>query len=265
MKTLASEVHTVESAEAAATCGVLVTRLGGSYSRLLGIGLASKDSDEVFKWLMAAVLLGAPIRAGRAIDAYAAFESRSLLRPGRLANASEATVVQLLNCVSVQAYSSRIAATLRSVAGSVEKDYDYDINRLHFFAEDAAGLEQRVRSLGTGLSRRVVAVFLREMRGVWEKVPQEFPPMAVEAARHLGLTEARRLYEATDELRDVWESAAHGERTFSDFQAALVRLGENYCSMRRCASCPMAKLCVSRLVAKRSADCAASSGREVVD
>ena len=71
--------------------------------------------------------------------------------------------------------------------------------------------------------------------------------MAVDAARHLGFIDSRRRSDAACELRDVWERAAHGERTFADFEAALVRLGENYCGMRRCVSCPMVQLCTGKV------------------
>jgi len=245
MKTLPREVRVTDS-EAAATCGVLVTRLGGSYSRLLGIALASRDSDEILKWLIAAILLGAPVRADHAIAAYAALKSHSLLDVDALCAVSEASLVDLLTGAGVHGYSRRIAATLRSVAGSVANTYEKDVNRLHFFADDASDLVSRLRSLGSGLSRRVVALFLREMSGVWEKAPQGLPYVAIDAARHLGLVESRRMTESADELLNVWEKASHGDRTFGDFEAALARLGENYCGMRRCVSCPMVKLCVSK-------------------
>ena len=230
-------------------CGVLVTRLGGSYSRLLGIGLASRDSDEIMKWLVAAILLGAPVRADHAIAAYAALKSHSLLDVDALASANEAALADLLAQAGVHGYSRRIATTLRSVAASVADTCEKDVNRLHFFADDASDLVYRLRSLGSGLSRRVVGLFLRELNGVWEKAPQGLPSAAIDAARHLGLVDSRRFSEAADELHGVWERADHGERTFADFEAALARLDENYCSMRRCVSCPMVKLCASRTFA----------------
>ena len=246
MKTLPLEARVTE-AEATAMCGVLVTRLGGSYSRLLGIRLASRDSDEIFKWLVAAILLGAPVRADRAIAAYAAMDSHSLLDSTSLGVVREPVLVDLLHRAGIDNYARRLTSTLRLVAGSVAGAYDNDINRLHFFADDASDVVYRLRSLGAGLSRHVVGLFLREMGGVWEKSPQGIPSTAIDAARHLGFIESRRHSESAFELHDLWDRAAHGERTFADFEAALVRLGENFCSMRRCASCPMAKLCTGKL------------------
>jgi len=245
MKTLPPEARLTE-AEAAAMCGVLVTRLGGSYSRLLDIRLASRDSDEVFKWLVGAILLGAPLRADRAIAAYVALNTHSLLNSTALAVVSEPVMVDLLRHSGVHEYARRLTSTLRLVAGSVAGNYDNDINRLHFFAEDANDIVCRLRSLGAGLSRRVVGLFLREMGGVWDKSPQGISTLAIDAAHHLGFIEVRRHSDSASELRDVWERAAHGERTFADFEAALVRLCENYCSMRRCVACPMLKLCTSK-------------------
>ena len=246
MKTLPPEALLTE-AEAAAMCCVLVTRLGGSYPRILGIRLASGDSDEVFKWFIAAILLGAPVRADRAIAAYSALDAHFLLGPTELAAVSQATLAGLLTGAGVHAYARRVALTLHLVAESIADEYDNDINRLHFFAGDASDLMGRLGSLGSGLSRRAVGVFLREMCGVWEKVPQNLNSMALYAAHNLGFAGLQRSSAFADELRDLWEKAAQGERTFADFEAALMRLGENYCSMGRCVSCPMVKLCVGKV------------------
>lgn len=233
-------------AEASAVCSVLVTRLGGSYSRLLGIQLAGMSSDESFKWLVAAILLGSPVRPGSALAAYRLLESVELLEPRLLAAIDEPALEAHLRAAGVTAYTRRVASTLMNVAGSLVAEYDGDINRLHFFAEDGNDLVRRVRLLGGGMPHRAVNLFLREMRGVWDKAHPGLSRAAMEAAFCLGLINGVDPDEASDELRASWECCHRGGRSYADLEVALARLGENYCEVRRCISCPMAKLCVSR-------------------
>jgi len=233
-------------AEASAVCSVLVTRLGGSYSRLLGIKLAGMESDETFKWFVAAILLGSPVRAGSALAAFRQLESRGLLEPRSLASADETLLAELLLDAGVTGYTRRIAATVRRAVESLVVDYEADINRLHFFAEDEDDLIRRLRQLGRTVPLRAVNLFLREMRGVWEKAQPGLSRAAIDAACCLGVIDDDSRGEAAEVVRAMWHRTGHGGRTYADFEVALVRLGENYCGMRRCILCPMGKLCVSR-------------------
>ncbi len=247
MKNRTLEQHVLAHHEAAAVCSVLVTRLGGSYSRLLGIRLAGMESDETFKWFVAALLIGAPIPTSAAFAAYRELERRGMLTPQSLFHCGEGALATLLAEAEGGRYSRRVAAVLHSACGSVVTDYDSDINRLHFFADDNDDVIERLRRLGTGVPRRTVGLFLREVKGVWDKARPRLSPSAFEAALRLGLTAPGRVEHMSEALDDVWEGAGGGGRTYADFEVALVRLGENYCSARKCISCPMKKLCVARV------------------
>jgi hypothetical protein len=233
-------------AEASAVCNVLVTRLGGSYSRLLGINLAGMESDELFKWFVAAILLGSPVRAGSALSAFRRIESSGLLEPRSLANVDETLLVDHLLASGITGYTKRIAATLRLAVQSLVVEYDADINRLHFFAEDENDLIRRLRQLGRKVPLRAVNLFLREMRGVWDKAHPGLSRAAIEAACCLGVIDNDSEGEVAEVVRALWHRTGHGGRSYADFEVALVRLGENYCGMRRCILCPMGKLCLSR-------------------
>ncbi len=238
-------------AEASAVCSVLVTRLGGSYSRLLGINLAGMESDESFKWFAAAVLLGSPASTGSALAAYREMESQGTLVTRDLAAVDHDVMVEILLLSGVKAYGGRIASTLRLAAESLVEEYDADINRLHFFAEDADDLVRRLRRLGRTVPRRSVDLFLREMQGVWDKARPRLSDYAAEAACRLGILTVCRKCEAGERLQSLWEGFDHGARTYADFEVALVRLGEAFCETWRCNACPMSKLCVSRRVTRR--------------
>jgi len=86
----------LSDAETGAVCNVLVTRLGGSYSRLLGLSLAGMESDETFKWFVAAVLLGSPVRTGSALSAFRELERRNLLTARGLLAVDEKSLVDAL-------------------------------------------------------------------------------------------------------------------------------------------------------------------------
>ncbi len=233
-------------AEANAVCSVLVTRLGGSYSRLLGINLAGMESDESFKWFVAAVLLDSPASTGSALSAFRELEAAGLLDVRHLQSVEWKKLVELLVAAGVRSHVRRVAGTLQLSAASLVTDYDADINRLHFFAEDGDDLVQRLRHLGRTVPRGAVDLFLREMRGVWDKARPCLSDAALSAARSLGVLGACSRTEGADELRSLWDRADHGGRTYADFEAALVRLGESYCQVRLCNSCPMNRLCISR-------------------
>ncbi len=249
MSNIRAVVTELSETEASAVCSVLVTRLGGSYSRLLGINLAGMESEESFKWFVAAVLLGSPASIGSALSAYRAMESQGILETRDLAVVDHDTLVELLFLAGVKAYGGRIADTLRLAAQSLENEYDADINRLHFFAEDADDLARRIRILGRTVPWRAVDLFLREMRGVWEKARPRIAEHAILSAQRLGVVRSCGRNEAAEELRSLWERSNHGARTYADFEIALVRLGETFCDTWRCAACPMSKLCVSRRMA----------------
>ncbi|MBN1857362.1 MAG: hypothetical protein JW846_10485 [Dehalococcoidia bacterium] len=234
-------------AEAGAVCSVLVTRLGGSYSRLLGIRLSDMDSDEVFKWFVAALLLGSPMRADSALAAYRGLERHELLGPKVVARIPERRLVSMLEEAGVDEEAVATAGMLQSVSGSLVVDFDADINRLHFFAEDEDDLLRRLRSLGSGVSPDTVMLFLREMRGVWDKARPGLSSPAVVAACCLGVIDVSRAVEVREQLHSIWEKMGNAGRTYADLEVALARLGENYCSLRRCCSCPINKLCISRV------------------
>jgi endonuclease III len=246
MRNKSLEPQLLTGHEASAVCSVLVTRLGGSYSRLLGIRLAGMESDEAFKWLVAALLIGSPIPPSSALSAYRELERRGILAPAALSGTEIDALASVLVEAGCGAYSRRVAELVRSVCASLATDYDSDINRLHFFAEDNDDLIERVRSLGNGVPRRTVGLFLREMKGIWDKARPRIAPSAIEAAGRLGFVNPDHVDHIAETLHEVWEHAGGSGRTYADFEVALVRLGDNYCSARKCIACPMKKLCVAR-------------------
>ena len=52
----------------------LVKNFGERYPSLMGINIESGSEREIFKWFLASILFGAPIRTENAIKTYKCFE-----------------------------------------------------------------------------------------------------------------------------------------------------------------------------------------------
>lgn len=226
---------------------VLISRLGESYASLLGIRLADMGSDEGFKWFVAAILLGSPMSVESALTAYRTLESSCLLEPRLLASVDEESLIEIIQGAGVNRVARRTVDTLLFAIRSIVSEYDADINRLHFFARNADDLIHRLRKLGRTVPHRAINLFLAEMRYVWDKAPPGISSASLTAACRLGIvSEGLTICDMVDQLHMVWERTSHAGRTYADFEAALLCLGESFCKFRRCKSCPMRRLCARR-------------------
>ena len=88
------------------------------------------------------------------------------------------------------------------------------LERLHTESSSPADLEKRLQEF-KGVGPIGVNIFLRELRGIWEKAKPKPSPMAVATAQKIGL-----------KLEDV-------ER----YESQLVRLNLEYCKKHRTSEC----------------------------
>jgi endonuclease III len=147
--------------------------MGSGYALVLGINLLSMKSEEVFKWFLAAVLLGAKIEDGVAMMTYREFEKAGLLSPEAILKAGRQ---RLTNVLGQGGYAKRRSETVTKLVGmmsALRQKYDGDLNRVHFFAKNKRDLERRLWALGKGLSPATVNIFLRELEGIWDKLRVE--------------------------------------------------------------------------------------------
>jgi len=226
--------------------GKLVKELGGTYASALGINLASMESDEVFKWFLASVLFGARISENIAMKTYKEFEKAGVLSPETILETGWQGLVDILDRGGYVRYDFKTATKLLEVARILKEKYEGDLNRLHFFAEDERDLEKKLQGLGKGIGPATVNIFLREMRDLWEKAEPPLSQPALLASRKLGLTHETDAEACLEQLKAMWEADELLEWRFSDLEAALVKLGKNYCLRRRCSSCPAKAECQNR-------------------
>ena len=74
----------------------LIRKFGGSYARELGIDLSCRDSAEIYKWFLAAVLFGARISAKIAAKTYAEFARAGVVSSEKILHAEWNEMVRIL-------------------------------------------------------------------------------------------------------------------------------------------------------------------------
>ncbi len=201
---------------------------GGRFSTELGINIDSGSPGEIFKWFLASILFGTRIRQSAAIQTYREFEKRGVLTPDAILNTGWDGLVQILDAGGYARYDFKTATKLLGIAEMLNNRYGGDLNRLHEEASDSGDLESRLMEF-KGVGRVTVNIFLRELRGIWQKADPIPGDTVIIAARKLRLTsleghtdeEKRKILE---ELKRLWDQAAL-PYSFSDFEAALVRFG----------------------------------------
>jgi hypothetical protein len=205
----------------------LVKSRGGPYSSALGIDLGAADAGERFKWFLAAVLYGTRISESLATRTWRAFAARGVLTPDRILATGWDGLVGILDAGGYVRYDYKTATKLLDVCAALARDYGCSLDALHAAAADPRDLETRLKALGKGIGDTTVAIFLRELRGVWNKAEPPLSPLALAAAKSLGYLwpAARSADRALARLQQVWAADGQSARGFAGFESALVREG----------------------------------------
>ena len=221
----------------------LLEKMGGRFSTALGIDLDRGDSGEIFKWFLASILFGARISETLASRTYLEFACNGVITPDKILETGWDGLVYILDAGGYVRYDFKTATKLLEVMRALKEGYDGDLNRLHAASTGPRDLEAKLMALGKGIGQVTVNIFLRELRGVWEKAEPLPQALAVMAARNLGLVQTEEREAVLNQLKALWERCALTGWKFADFESALVRLGKDYCRRQRCTPCPMASRC----------------------
>lgn len=219
----------------------LLTAVGGKYSRELGIDLTGADQAEISRWFLAAKLFGARISTDTAIRTFREFEKCGVVTPKRILATGWDGLVSILDAGGYVRYDFSTATRLLSIMEALTRSFDGDLNALHEVARDSADLECLIKGLGTGIGDVTVTIFLRELRTVWPKARPALSPPALLASGHLDLVVPG--LEPLAALESLWSRYPVTGRDFCDFEAALVRLGKDYCRKERHDLCPLRDFC----------------------
>ena len=219
----------------------LISALGGKFSEELGIDLSKGKSTEIFKWFLASKLFGARVGTNIAIKTYREFERRGVLSPEKILETGWDGLVRILDDGGYVRYDFSTATKLLEIMEDLKKLYQGDLNKLHEMADDEDDLEDLLKGLGKGIGDVTVNIFLRELRSVWKKANPVPSELVILAAINLGLI--RQDEEPLRALKNIWSIHKIVGKDFSDFEAALLRLGKDYCKKRKCGVCPMGMEC----------------------
>lgn len=207
---------------------VLVERFGQKYSEMLGINLKTGSDEEIFKWFLASILFGAPITETSVVKTYKCFEKHGVTTPQKILDTGWDDLVKILDEGSYTRYDFKTADKLLLVMGNLLKHYKGSSNLLHQQASNAADLEKRLKDLGKGIGDTTVSIFLRELRGIWEKADPKPTPLVILAAKNLRIIRSEQPEKALKELKDFWNKNKIAEKDFINFETALLRVGRDF-------------------------------------
>ncbi len=191
-----------------------------SYSDELGLDLTRPE--DRFKWFLASVLFAKRISAETAKETYQYFEQEELTSPDAILHAGWDRLVEVLDSGGYTRYDFSTATRLMEIANTLKEKYG-SLEKLHAESKSPSDLENRLQEF-KGVGPVGVNIFLRELRGIWEKAKPTPSPMAVLTAQRIGL-----------DLEDV-------ER----YESQLVRLNLEYCRKHRGSECPLGNNCADK-------------------
>lgn len=205
----------------------LVYSLGQRYSEFLGIRVESAEDKEIFKWFLAAVLFGAPITETSVVKTYRCFENHGVLTSKKIVETGWDGLVAILDEGGYTRYDYKTADKLLEVVGNLNAEYDGRLNLLHEMASDKADLERRLKKLGKGIGDVTVSIFLRELRGFWNKADPKPTPLVILAAKKLGIIREESPEKALKELKEYWTKNEVAGKSFTNFETSLLRFGRD--------------------------------------
>lgn len=201
---------------------------GQKYSEILGIDLSDSRDEEVFKWFLASMLFGAPITESAATKTYECFRKYGVLTPKKILKTGWDGLVKILDEGTYTRYDFKTADKLLAVTENLAEKYGGSLNLVHSKASDARDLENRLKSLGKGVGQVTVSIFLRDLRGIWNKADPYPTSLEILAAEQLGIVKKDAMVEKVLEaLKVFWAKNAVGRRDFVNFETALFRLGKD--------------------------------------
>jgi len=220
----------------------LLTRLGGKFSTELGIKVA-EGPEERQKWFLAAILFGAPISGSLASRTYRVMADQGVTCPDAVLARGWEGLVVLLDQGGYTRYDFKTATKLLTVMTALKENYQGDLDLLAATARDPVDLEQRLRALASGIGPTTINIFLRELRNIWPQAQPPLSPLARLGADHLGLIPGDlSSAEAWKILWAHWQAQPAAGFEVTDLEAALVRLGRDFCRKPR-KPCPLKSWC----------------------
>jgi hypothetical protein len=203
----------------------VLQQFSGRFAVELGIDLRSGPEARQ-RWFLAAILYGARISGQLAARTYQVFAALGIYTPEAILAQGWDHLVARLDEGGYARYDLKTATKLLRVMAALKEQYQGSLERLHDLSRSYADLESRLRGLGAGIGLTTVNIFLRELRGIWDRATPPLSPPAQQAGEHLGLWPPGLTPEAALEaLTLAWQAQPEPGYDLADAEAALVRLG----------------------------------------
>jgi len=186
-----------------------------NYSEELGLDVTRPE--DRFKWFLASILFAKRISAETAKRTYRRFEEEGLTTPDRILTAGWGKLVEVLDSGGYVRYDFSTATNLLRIMEELKEKYE-DLEGLHRESTSPEDLERRLREF-SGVGPVCVSIFLRELRGIWDRSKPKPSRMAMEVAQRVGL------------------------KKVEPYESALVRVNLEYCKKRKCEECSVRVHC----------------------
>lgn len=167
----------------------LIREQGTLYSEAIGASIKHNTPQDLFFWLIGALLLSARISGELAVRAAIGLRAHDLHKIGVILETPRERRIRVLNESGYARYDNIAADYLYETAQLVDEKYHRDLRKLR---EEADGDEARVRALLTeakGVGAVGANIFLREIQWVWDEYFPRLDGPALKAAKALGLSE----------------------------------------------------------------------------
>jgi len=188
-----------------------------SYPEELGLDL--RNPEDRFKWFLASILFAKRISSEIAKRTFQLFLREGLTSPDKILEAGWDRLVEILDSGGYVRYDFSTASNLLEIMRKLKDEYG-SLEKLYEKASSPEDLERRLMDF-KGVGPICVNIFLRELRGIWDKAKPKPSRIATEMAEMLGLEK------------------------IEPYESALVRLRLEYCKKNRCVECPVGKYCRS--------------------
>ena len=190
----------------------LIEHQGQLYSEQMGANIARDTPQELFHWLIGAIMLSARIDSGLAVASAAKLREAGLHKIDAILDAGDDRLIEVLTEGGYARYREVTTGYLKETAAWAKEEFDGDLRVLRDRAEDADDMLEALQG-AKGLGEMGAAIFAREAQLVWDVFHPRADGPALDAASDLGLpTDA-------DALSDL----AGGREDFTRLMAALTR------------------------------------------
>lgn len=165
----------------------LIHDQGELYSEAMGAKIGKNTPQELFHWLLGAILLSARISSANAVKAGKGLRKESLYKIKDILDTPRDERIKTLNENGYARFDTIGADYIYAAAELVDETYDGDLRHLRDEAGGDEAAARRLLSEVKGIGESGAAIFLREAQWPWEEFYPRLDGPAAEEAEELGL------------------------------------------------------------------------------